>query len=124
MKETLEPHIRNFIVDIQTADYPRDMFAMVYNSLKKMGALMAPVHISHGRRNVQTEKEIFNAFHANPSSNTRQDAFETGVFQITVCPILHEEQFWFSCVTVKRATTLDSNLCLQFWRLFLQIHCR
>jgi hypothetical protein len=83
----------------------RRLFAMVYNSLKKMGALMAPVHISHGRCNVQSEKEMFNAFHANPSPSTRRDEFETRVFQITVCLILHEEQFWFSCAIVRRATT-------------------
>jgi hypothetical protein len=48
-----------------------------------MGALMAPVHISHGRREVQNKKEIFNAFHANTLSSTRWDEFETSIFQTT-----------------------------------------
>jgi hypothetical protein len=59
------------------------------------------------RATLVIDNNTTNTSHTNTLSTTRWDEFETIVFQTTVCLILvlHERQFWFSCITLRRPTT-------------------
>lgn len=78
--EMLEMNQGNASASIQIEGKPTDMFAMVHCFLRKMGAVMTPTLVGHGRYIVQNKEELSGAVHADLLTSTHQDAHETVSF--------------------------------------------
>jgi hypothetical protein len=55
----------------------RHLFAMVHCSVKKTDKFMPPPHVGCDRHNIQNDKKVLDAVHANPLTSTYWVAHET-----------------------------------------------